>query len=134
MKPKPKSKTLIIERERWLVPNTGENEDSCLYDSSTKRMCCLGFVARKLMRQPCNIIADCAGPMDTNELNWIPGLKPVPHKYFSTYSETPIATKLMDANDSQRITFADREKRIKGLFAKIGISVKFTGKYLARVE
>lgn len=115
---------LTIERKRWLrktraIVKSDEDYDAVLYDSKTRKMCCLGFACRQLGGAKIEEIKDFTTPdragfsakiiIDSNTQN-----------------------KLMDINDRSylvvrysKISDAEQERLVKKEFAKFGVRVKF---------
>jgi hypothetical protein len=109
-------KSLVINRERWGVADQGGS----LRRPSTKLQCCLGFAVRA-----CGI-----GPSTINNMAMpaeIAGRKAL--KLPTWLRDSAVTNQLAGINDDGRISFKDREKRIAGRFAKVGVKVNFTGKY-----
>ena len=105
-------KKIIIDRETWL---RGEGKDnSFLLRGSDKKMCCLGFYFNQ-----CGVseetLLNKGSPMCLGEANlpketlWLRG----------------VAGTLMAINDSTYYPEADRESKIKKIFAEFGYKVKF---------
>lgn len=113
---KTKKDSLIIDRKRWLRGEQGCNA-SKLFRSEDKKMCCLGFFARKCgytIKEIRNVYA----PQDCT-LNKFPGwlvFKGV---------NTDIGVNLMTINDGVGMDNKVREKKIIKVFKKKGISVVF---------
>jgi hypothetical protein len=98
-------KELTIDRAQWGV---GE-EGGYLYNSATKKMCCLGFLALACGQREADIIG-CMLPRDGT----------VPTGFYAHLSAAR-------ANDDRLLAQKDREARIKSIFAARGIRVKFIG-------
>lgn len=112
-------KTVTIKRSKWLRGG----KDPYMRNPDTGKMCCLGFLARKAglsTRQ----INDKREPEDLAQC--ITGLTNVfdddPH---SSLTNTATCLDLMCANDENLINDEAREKEIKKLGKKIGVTFKF---------
>lgn len=121
-------KTLIIDRARWLNADT-TSDTTCLYDSATKKMCCLGFAARQLAGAKVKDIIDLSSPASCETLAWPEGLAPTDY-----IGDNGVVVQLMELNDTDAKTPKVREERIAKEFAKIGIRVKYIGKYPKKVS
>lgn len=131
-------KSFTINRKRWL---RGEgSEESCLLNTKTGKMCCLGFFAKQ-SKIPKNYIENvdtpCSARMLLNgtkvyssnckvisrpakSIKW--NTKLLSGEFHSATGDT-----LMDVNDDEEISDEIREKKITSLFKRIGITVKFIG-------
>ncbi len=109
-------KNVVVKRSKWLK---GDVEESVLLNEKGK-MCCLGFLAREAGFTPKQIRKVCQ-PDDLNKQ--IIGLtKPIG---FDQLWGTRTCFALMSANDSGILTDQAREKKIKSLGKKIGVTFKF---------
>lgn len=110
MKTKKLNKNLVIDRRKWLRGC----DDSKLYDSETRRMCCLGFCAiqngfrkKDIKDHPYPSDIDFKPLLDNNG-RW-----------------RPTTEKLMEVNDNTKIDDSVREKKIISLFKRFKVRVKF---------
>jgi hypothetical protein len=109
-------KELVIDRARWGF-GTGRGT---LYDSSTNKMCCLGFLARACGSKVYDIL-DASFPVDGQ----------APRAFTAGTDDgigSPSAITAVNINDASNLHLTAREKRIKTLFANHGIKVKFVGR------
>lgn len=105
---------LVIDRARW---GTGI-EGGVLYSSDTKKMCCLGFLARAYGSKVKDI---------TNK--GFPSDGQAPEAFcIGEHGPNVAARKAADANDNPDGRSRDREAAIRSIFANAGIKVKFVGK------
>lgn len=113
---------------RWWMHKSVEEGGSLLLDSESNRKCCLGFygLACGVDREQIKDIGDYCGTDDPNslpeQLNWL--WKKLDHPWVK-YGETKLAEKLVKANDAKNLKLAEKESKIKKLFAKKGIKVNF---------
>jgi hypothetical protein len=127
----PKKKPLEVEvkRETWL---TGEYIVALGGSSQLLNgegfMCCFGFVCRAA-GIPASAIAGQSTPLDVADSQGherkLTGVGLLKHDF----RHTDEASKAMDINDRKAIERKPRERAIKRLLSKIGISVHFTGRY-----
>lgn len=90
-------------------------------------MCCLGFYALKQGVDK-DILTDIGEPHDLPDeerLLVLPLLKEVASGTGKRVGNSFVCDKLINANDSQRISEEVRESRITKWFAKIKVKVKF---------
>ena len=142
---------LIINRKFW---GTGKRSSKALYDATNHKYCCLGFYSKacgfenkELNNEGTpeelvgNFLSDYRydNHCDSDKLS---DIKDLPSKFQKilkllgrdTHSNSKICRKLMSANDNPKISDKIREKRISGLFKKIGVAVEYKGKYPANVK
>lgn len=116
---------LIINRRKWL---RGKPHESYLLHATNNKMCCLGFLAKQ-----CGYSDDeICGVTSPAGLKYRMFIEAMENKFPKTilnkdFENTDITGILMDINDKKRknFTLAKREKKIKELFKKAGIKVKF---------
>lgn len=125
-----KKKTVTISRSRWAIPGNIKkfNKEKAkkaqvgpawappatvqLYDSTSKMMCCLGFVCRAEGLKVSQI-EDLGLPSDVSEYE--------PPAWLATIEERAAAI-----NDDEKLGNAKREAKLKKLFAdKTPIRLKF---------
>ena len=100
---------LVINRKRWMRGT----DEGLLLSSTSRRMCCVGFYARKLGMKPC-------------EISDIPGLEDTKRgRDVCTWVDHNDLGKLYNVNDESTITDREREAKIRKLFKKHGVRVKF---------
>lgn len=110
---------LVIDRARWGVGSEGGS----LYDSDTRKMCCLGFLARA-----------CGSRVSDIDGLGYPPRETVPD-YFASKSDDVNSDPEVGAfqaarvNDNETVTSREREKKIKEIFSARGIKVKFVGAF-----
>lgn len=113
-------KEFTIDRARWLCAPTQGYEDSELYRESDRKMCCLGFYARALGARVKDIKhKDC--PSNAKSVHWT--------DWVLENGLNSLSTKDMIEENDFEVSNKMRERKIRGLFAKHGVKVKFTGKY-----
>lgn len=114
-------RVVTIKRSKWL---RGASE-AFLRNPDTGKMCCLGFLARKVglsTRQ----INDKREPEDLTQC--ITGLTKILNDFVSEVpflENTNICVDLMSTNDDTTIDDKIREKQIKDLGKGIGVTFKF---------
>lgn len=109
---------LIIDRKRWLR-GTGEAH-SYLQRKSDKKMCCVGFYACMLGYKKKDII-ECA------ILDHLRDPSLVPDWCAKAGYEKSDIRQLYITNDDKVLTDTLRERKIRKLFAKHGVTVMFRG-------
>lgn len=123
---------LVISRKRWL---RGEGEDeSKLYRSSDRKMCCLGFYCRKLGLKVSEIkdITDpkalvlYSTPSRRKELL---KQKIIPEWLLENDGGSDVEQAIyfndLEVSEFPEKTEKSREKRIKNIFAQHGVEVEF---------
>jgi len=111
----------IISRKRWscgnnLPDSVAENK---LYLRSNRKMCCLGFYARHLGNKVCDIQGIPTPAQTGKNVNW-------PEWMLAPFHNVSWDTNLlMQINDNSNLSGPAREKKIKSIFAKHGVKVKF---------
>lgn len=122
--------TVVIDRARWLTGDWlkgGPARESVLYDSKSKRMCCLGFACRAA-HLPVLSIADLSTPSEVwSQPSSLQGLIRVGLN--DSINDSRVADDLMRVNDSGRYTSKKREARIKALGKKANLNFVFKGRY-----
>lgn len=111
--------TVTVKRNRW---GRG-GEDGLLYCSATKKMCCLGFVAREV-GLTVKHIKDVGEPdtlpeKDRSKVNFLLNKKA---------NNNAVCCRLMAVNDSAKLSDVVREEKIITLGKKVGIAFKFVDK------
>jgi hypothetical protein len=108
---------LTINRDKWL---RGEPGESSLLRSRDGKMCCLGFYCLA-----CGVseddITDISAPSDIRSMLdsqlWLFGS--------TTYAHSTDCRNLIFINDVRTIGLADRERKIKEVFARHDVEVEF---------
>ncbi len=120
---KKKLTNLTISRRRWL---RGTQYDSHLHSPQNHKQCCLGFYMRDL-GFPLAEINGRGTPSDvvTHLFEDSDCRVPVPGLVKKDNRDTTLCCKLINVNDSDKITDEVREAKITKLFAKMGVKVKF---------
>lgn len=136
---------LTIERDKWL---RGEGSDeSCLLRTTDQKMCCLGFLACKLgyseqdianLESPVQVISETQKnlwPAEMMRSTFYPNensnILPDDHLNGVPIGNGNVTMNLMLENDLEidekhsRHSEADRERKLKEIFASIGIEVEF---------
>jgi hypothetical protein len=124
MKKTKKMKTLVIKMNKWLRGC----DTSYLHRSSDGKQCCLGFLARSCGAEVGQIADECS-PGDAPEIKWPKGLLEG-HKFSTAgYAQnSDLCGNMMEVNDDQGASDADRIKKLRPLFAKIGYKLIFKAK------
>jgi len=113
-------KSFTINRADWM---RGQGDSTGkLYVPEYGEMCCLGFFC-KALGIPKAEMEDLAIPSELYHLNKIPKWL----LYDEDLSTQDDLGKLLDLNDSDIIEDSERELKIKEIFKKRGIKVKFVG-------
>lgn len=107
---------LTIRRKKWL-----RGTKTSVLRNENGSMCCLGFYARKC-NIPASKLVGLGEPFELVEM----GLKALPGLFDKFGASTKLCTQLISENDERGIELGERENRIKSLFKKIGVNVKFT--------
>lgn len=117
--------SLTINRKRW---GTGK-EGGMLLSSENNKMCCLGFYCRDAGVRKKDIWG-LAMPSEVASAKSAPKLIPLikEHSWDGTWEDKKITSNLAEVNDATKGIYSNperREKRIKQLFSKLGVKVKF---------
>lgn len=110
---------VVVDRKKWLRGGGWYSGGAlCTHNN---RKCCLGFATNQLCNVPYSILKDS----DTGS----------PKEFFETSEENynrinekiiiSIEDEAIDINDSEEIKGKEREKRLKKIFAKAGITLIF---------
>lgn len=129
---KTKNQVLVIDRTRWLRGVYGnptghvqsDGDTSKLYRKHDRRMCCLGFYLRSC---GCKV-GDIIGRSKPNDLDALPNQA---HWLVQKWGEQDY---LINKNDNTYMSDEVREKEITAVFARNGVTVKFTGPRLPKVN
>ena len=112
----------IIDRKRW-QRGRGAAE-SGLYLPENRKMCCLGQVAKQ-----CGVslkaMSMCGAPSSLKNESILKLPKWLYHKKGRALVDSAACGKAMQANDSEYVTDAGREKTLTALFAKHGDELVF---------
>lgn len=124
-KNKPKPVELVIDRSRW-----ANGKITQLYDADTKKMDCLGFIARQLCGARVKDISGFFTPADCLGVQWIVPLRPIniSDESMNLFANTFFVSDLIAYNDSNVMTTKAREKNIASHLGSIGIKAKFVGR------
>lgn len=129
-------KILKINRAKWGIGAQG----GLLLNPKTEKYCCLGFFCRQVgykdadiknISAPANFIWN----LNVNEKAKITRIERLKQLLFikgDKIRDNKVCQNLMAVNDSESKFYsnnAKRESRIKELFKKIGVTVKFSGDY-----
>lgn len=124
-------KKFTVKRKRWL---RGKGSDESRLLTNSNKMCCLGFYARA-----CGLstkqIKDQSSPENAAFIYTYSDddyyASPEKDKVWKTKlinkygRDTATCSSLMETNDDEDMKDSVREKKIKSLFKKLGITVKF---------
>lgn len=119
-----KKDVLVIDRKRWMRGRG--SDDSYLYNTENRQMCCLGFYLRH-----CGVsldgVRDQRSPADVLEHS---KTKRVPAWLAAANDDdgemnTDTCFMLMTFNDDKHAAEKDRENAIKAIFRKHNVTVKF---------
>lgn len=111
---------LTIKRSKWLT-GSREVNNSKLLRSTDGKMCCLGFLAKKCGASE-DDIQDISTPDDVPNL---PNLKWPKGILDEKDWNTDLCHEMMTANDSHNLPRSKRETKLRDLFKKIGITLRF---------
>jgi len=117
---------LKISRKHWL---RGNDPRGVLFDSTSRKMCCLGFYGRAQglrigdiinLETPAFVVQDASDKKTAEKAE----------KAFSKLltpegQDTELCTQLVSVNDNAHLTEDERESKIHELFSKIGVDVMF---------
>lgn len=129
-------KEFTIVRENW--QRGVSSLDALLLNPDNNKMCCLGFYA-KACKIPTSCINDIPDPelaqavlRDKNN-RWDTFLLYADYDDWDSnddkhYYHSAAASDLMRINDDEKMSEKDREAKIKEIFKKNGVKVKFVGK------
>lgn len=110
MTEKKKVKAFTVDAKNWIRGNKfSAGEGSCLLSSHGK-MCCLGFFGEACGVERINL-KDCEAPVPSAKI----------HEKFPDWNYQPF----MIVNDDEKLSDKERVKKLKGLFAQRGVTVKF---------
>lgn len=128
-------KEFTIDRSKWLqgkyarhievTEGYSQKCDSYLRNETNQMKCCLGFYASACGVRGITGVTTLAGLQD-------PEKKKVDQRFFakdSIWDDSVMASNLMGKNDDDNLSDEAREKYVKERFAKLGVKVKFVGKY-----
>lgn len=129
---KTKNQVLVIDRTRWLRGVYGnptghaqsDGDTSKLYRKHDRRMCCLGFYLRSCGCKVADII-DKSTPDDVEKL---------PEQASWLVQKWGKQDWLIGKNDNTHMSDEVRERAIAEGFARNGVTVKFTGRRLPKVN
>jgi hypothetical protein len=116
---------LVIDRKRWM---RGEGS-GYLFDSETKKMCCLGFDLRAGgMRADAIRDYGCPSsvaskPSFPESSLWLVEQKTTDNGTYTVESRDGL--QLMELNDKKELSESERESGIAAIFAKHGVEVEF---------
>lgn len=108
---------VTVRRSQWL---RGSN-DSKLYRSSDRRMCCLGFACKAAGLSTGDIL-------NKRTPNDIQHHLPKTLEKLADGENTNVCLYLMDINDERDVSAAKRESQLKKLGKTAGLRFKFVGK------
>lgn len=111
-------RSFVINRGEWLRGSL----NSLLLCEGSKKMCCLGIYLKSCGIED-SVLAGAGSPIDIFKA------APLPRWLISENKEwnSRLVSSLIDANDDEHASEAQREERIIELFAKEGITVTFKG-------
>lgn len=117
-------KKFTVDRRTWLRGEGGVS--SKLMRSSDGKMCCLGFLGEacgltKTALRDNGDFTDLSRPLIAE----IPQELVKRGDHVGLYSNTEIATQLMNLNDETGIDDIERERSLTCIFAQIGLTVEF---------
>jgi len=107
-------KVLTIKRSKWL---TGSTHNSYLLRPQDQKMCCLGFLAKKRGASNEDILGQKDPSYTSANVSW-------PRKLCDRYELTDLCSEMIEVNDG-RMANDKREEKLRPLFRKIGITLRF---------
>lgn len=109
-------KILTIKRSKWI---TGSQWNSYLLRPKDQKMCCLGFLAIKRGASKEDILGQKDPSYTAGNVSW-------PKKLYArdTCYMTDLCSEMITVNDG-RMPNDRREEKLRGLFRKIGITLRF---------
>lgn len=120
-------KTIRISRRRWLRYD-GDGYDSGELRAFNGKQCCLGFVCRQLGGFTPAEILQVSMPSDLvspdSSLKLLAKVKRLPKWLLGVTSKSDVG-RAANVNDSAKYTDAQREARIKKIFAKHNLRAVF---------
>lgn len=115
---------LVIDRDKW---DCGNGSGYLLTPGAdSPKMCFLGFVALAHGATVEQILG-VASPSVTPDIAWPEELKPQYHADKDAYSDSGLASEMMETNDSGLLSQEYREHQLADLARAIDIEVEFIG-------
>lgn len=106
--------TLVIEESKW-----AQGGNSLLLDDEGK-MCCLGFLGKACCATD-GQLKSIGSPAGTSfSVKWVPGLIDANASF-----NTILCQEIISTNDDPSITLEQRKEKLRPLFEKIGITLRF---------
>ncbi len=115
-------KKFTVRRKKWA--RGGKNGRAELLNSDGN-MCCLGFAACQVSRKTHEQLLNCGKPSEVYLRKSFLTDEYRPEPNWVDVSNNKLTQKAITINDSVKITDETREKRLKALFRKYGIIIKF---------
>lgn len=116
-----KTRTLTIDRRRWLRGTTHKN--SALYKSDVKKFCCVGIYCTNLLKLKKEDITEILALHDYELKRRRKDIKDFGP--LESLDIIKIREEFYGPNDSDSLTDEEREAILKENFAKYGIKVRF---------
>jgi hypothetical protein len=121
-------KELVIDRKRWDRTTDKQLSGERLLNPDNNKMCCLGFLSRAC-GVPKKLILDITMPENVTFESDNAGEPIYPKNFnkktFEKFVVDHVSHQLSEVNDSSDFTPKEKETKIKKLFRKAGITVKF---------
>ena len=109
--------TIVIDRSKWNcggdIGPSSHGEGPTFLVNNEGYMCCLGFATHQILR------------CKKSDLLHMP----FPSAIMNKGKLLAIEYNAMQVNDNPDLSDKERESQIKGIFKRVGLKVKFKGKY-----
>ncbi len=117
---------LVIDRATW-------GQDCLLNIDGT--MCCLGFLALKCGAAP-DQIERCTDPESAPNIDWPAAFISIDtdDNEENILTNSNLAIKAMDINDSPKYSMSSREKKLIKLFKRANIALSFKGVFESEIS
>ena len=122
------TKTYEIDRSRWIngaVAARMRNPLTQLYDSNHGRYCCLGLILEQCGYRKSEL--DGVGtPEKVDDQSMVPAWMTKKNLY-GDWLDTDAVREMVNVNDTQNLTEAERERRLTELAQSAGVELRFVG-------
>lgn len=105
---------VVVDKKRWLRGHN-PNGDTALYRPDDGKMCCIGFLARKL---GCKV-------SDIRAKAWLNGVETNKAQEFSESNATQLE-EAYEVNDDEELTDSGRIKKLRSIGNEMGVRFVFT--------
>jgi hypothetical protein len=120
---------LVIDRNKWLRGEGTEN--SCLLRPTDGKMCCLGFFGLACgltAKRITDVVAPVKIPVEIGvsaRREWMRNVPEAEALFDDEMGTSEICGELMSTNDRVSLSEAEREQKIRALFAEMSVEVVF---------